>query len=236
MRNRLRYWLTHHPQLALWHNASEPEELIGGLVAWQTKHPRRKWLRQAWLQLRHTDPAAFLQKVLAGLDPQDIRPGEWLLRIFTAVNEPVTLDELVELAVVQWGKASELSAAVFGADTERLAARQTSIVTELEQRAYLRQLWEEIIELPHLQRVALLLNLRLPDGEGAIALLPLMGVATMRELAQTLDIPLSELQRLWPALPLDDRAVAERLQLTRQQVINLRKAARARLARRMRDK
>jgi len=35
-------------------------------------------------------------------------------------------------------------------------------------------------------------------------------------------------------LPLEDAAIAERLGLTRQQVINLRKSARARLARRMR--
>jgi hypothetical protein len=38
---------------------------------------------------------------------------------------------------------------------------------------------------------------------------------------------------MWESLPLDDTAIADRLNLTRQQVINLRKAARMRLARRM---
>ena len=42
-----------------------------------------------------------------------------------------------------------------------------------------------------------------------------------------------ELAGMWNSLPLDDRGIAERLGITRQQVINLRKSARARLARRM---
>jgi hypothetical protein len=40
------------------------------------------------------------------------------------------------------------------------------------------------------------------------------------------------LSALWDQLPLDDLSIAARLGVTRQQVINLRKAARARLARR----
>jgi hypothetical protein len=38
---------------------------------------------------------------------------------------------------------------------------------------------------------------------------------------------------LWSRLPLDDASIAELLNITRQQVINLRKCARERLARRM---
>jgi hypothetical protein len=38
---------------------------------------------------------------------------------------------------------------------------------------------------------------------------------------------------LWPQLPLDDATIAGLLNLTRQQVINLRKSARERLARRL---
>ena len=48
-------------------------------------------------------------------------------------------------------------------------------------------------------------------------------------------MPAPELAALWPDLPLEDAAIAERLGLTRQQVINLRKSARARLGRRMRE-
>jgi predicted DNA-binding protein (UPF0251 family) len=66
-----------------------------------------------------------------------------------------------------------------------------------------------------------------------VALLPRTGTASLRVIADALDIPLPDLARLWHTLPLDDAQIAERLGVTRQQVINLRKSARDRLARRM---
>jgi hypothetical protein len=44
-----------------------------------------------------------------------------------------------------------------------------------------------------------------------------------------------EFAEIWNHLPLDDNRIAEILNLTRQQVINLRKSARERLARRMKN-
>ena len=64
-------------------------------------------------------------------------------------------------------------------------------------------------------------------------LLPLTGIASIRQIAEAVAIPAEEFARLWNDLPLDDAALALRLGVTRQQVINLRKSARARLARRM---
>jgi hypothetical protein len=53
------------------------------------------------------------------------------------------------------------------------------------------------------------------------------------ELASALGFSTAQLAELWPRLPLDDAAIAGKLGLTRQQVINLRKSARARLGRRI---
>ena len=64
-------------------------------------------------------------------------------------------------------------------------------------------------------------------------LLPATGVATIRQIAETLEITDSRFAEMWPRLPLDDAAIAGLLNLTRQQVINLRKSARERLARRL---
>src|SRR5262249_22092791 len=97
----------------------------------------------------------------------------------------------------------------------------------------LRELWKEIGELPRNQRVALLLNLRAEGEKCAMELFPLAGVASMREIAALLEIPAEEFALLWTRLPLDDRSIAERLGVSRQQVINLRKSARKRLERRM---
>lgn len=104
----------------------------------------------------------------------------------------------------------------------------------IDESAHLKQLWREVGELPLRQRLALLLNLRDEQGRGVIALLPLTGTASIRQIAETLDMPAADFARLWSELPIDDRRIAERLGVTRQQVINLRKAARARLARRAR--
>jgi hypothetical protein len=100
-------------------------------------------------------------------------------------------------------------------------------------RQYLSRLWGEVCELPVNQRVAILLNLRDDDGLSALPLLPLTGIATIRQIAEVLNIPALDLAALWPELPLDDARIAERLTLKRQQVINLRKSARERLGRRM---
>jgi DNA-directed RNA polymerase specialized sigma24 family protein len=103
-----------------------------------------------------------------------------------------------------------------------------------ERRTYLARLWKEIRQLPPRQAAALLLNLRDGQGRNAAALLPLTGIATLRQMAAAVALPPEELAGLWSRLPLEDAALAEILGLTRQQVINLRKSARERLARRMR--
>src|SRR5207244_2363618 len=103
----------------------------------------------------------------------------------------------------------------------------------VESRDTLRMVWKEIRELPARQRCALLLNLREEEEGNALALLVTSGIATLQEIAAVLEMSVSELAEIWASLPVDDRTIAERLGLTRQQVINLRKSARARLARRI---
>jgi hypothetical protein len=78
-----------------------------------------------------------------------------------------------------------------------------------------------------------LLNLRTGTDLAAVTLLPLTGVAGIRQIAEALEIPAPEFAELWNRLPLDDLGIADRLGVTRQRVINLRKSARERLTRRM---
>lgn len=77
--------------------------------------------------------------------------------------------------------------------------------------------------------------MNLKDGKGGdcIALFPLSGIATPRDIADLLSIPAERFAEMWNDLPLEDATIAEHLGVTRQQVINLRKSARERLARRM---
>jgi hypothetical protein len=58
-------------------------------------------------------------------------------------------------------------------------------------------------------------------------------VISSDDIAGALEISRDRLAALWDQLPMDDLSLAATLNLTRQQVINLRKAARARLSRRL---
>ena len=98
----------------------------------------------------------------------------------------------------------------------------------------LQRLWTEICELPVRQRFALIMNLRDAQGGDLASLLPLTGVCSFREIAEALDLHPDRLAELFGELPLDDATIAGHLGITRQQVINLRKSARERLARKMR--
>lgn len=107
------------------------------------------------------------------------------------------------------------------------------ILEELESRELLAKLWEEIGVLPPRQRAALLLNLRDDTGGSALALFPQTNVASVAAIAEALAMATGELAAIWNELPLDDDRIGVLFDLKRQQVINLRKAARERLGRRM---
>jgi hypothetical protein len=79
----------------------------------------------------------------------------------------------------------------------------------------------------------LLLNLRDHEGGNALTLFVLLGIAGIDRLAAAVGMSANELAEIWSELPLGDAAIAARLGVTRQQVINLRKSARERLRRRL---
>jgi len=211
---RLRYLLTHDPELALW--PSDAGDWLGGLAAWRGRAtgPRRLPPRTA----RDPSTAAGLRRAV-----------HELLR---ASGGPWRLDELVEALdrsrETSPGRASRPMAAA-----PELADTAAPVLTALADRELLARAWEEIQLLPRRQRVALLLNLRDSEGREMLSLMPLAGLAGQAEIARVLELPASELAALWARLPLADLHLAELLGLTRRQVINLRKCARERLARRL---
>ncbi|HUR79733.1 MAG TPA: hypothetical protein VM733_03140 [Thermoanaerobaculia bacterium] len=150
-----------------------------------------------------------------------------VLEILSEAGGPLSVDDLVSALARQSGVAT----ANFSTPAE-LAKRFDDPTDAMQSADAVRRLWSEIEELPQRQRLALLLNARDETGESALRLLAVTGLASPRTVAAALGIGEDELNGLWDELPLADDAIAERLGLTRQQVINLRKAARDRLARR----
>jgi DNA-directed RNA polymerase specialized sigma24 family protein len=145
--------------------------------------------------------------------------------IFRHAGKPLRLETLVELTAELWQITDR---------PEPVPSEEPppSPLAAMENRQFLEALWSEIRELRPLQRAALLLNLRDADGANATALLVTLGIATIEEIAAAMSLAPERLKELWDELPLDDLTIASMLGVTRQQVINLRRAARERLARR----
>ena len=156
--------------------------------------------------------------------------GDLLAAILQRLRNPVDLNELAQLCAAVLGIGEQPQAVDHLEHTLVDAASSASYRTEMG--AWIRHIWGEIRELPGRQRAALLLNLRSPSG-AAIELIEDLGIATFSVLADTLEMTKEELAEIWNRLPLDDKEIAARLGVERQQVINLRSAARQRLQRRI---
>ena len=154
-------------------------------------------------------------------------------RVLKATDRPIAFDVLVSAVAELVGMEEDVAV---GLDEEldvpgRDRGRPPSFMTQVDWRIYLRQLWPKILQLPLRQRQALLLNLTDREGRDLVALLPATGVASLRQIAEALEMSAEQLAQLWNDLPLDDLTLAGYLGLTRQQVVNLRRDARLQLAR-----
>jgi RNA polymerase sigma factor (sigma-70 family) len=222
LRNKLRYILSTEPRFAIWESeGSQGQDWLCGLKTWQV---------QGSEQVR---PPADCWQTAGGIGGTDrSRQGivAVLMSLFDSVAGPILLEELVGIVGRLWG----VSDRVVSIDPEETNDRvRPDPESHLVQRRELEALWSEICDLPVSQRVALLLNLRAGEGSSPIMFFPVMGIASIRQIAEVLNIPAEEFADLWGRLPLDDQTIAGRLGLTRQQVINLRKSGRERLRRRL---
>ena len=171
------------------------------------------------------------------LSDAQIKSDEFLIVLFERSGRPIVFDEVVRIAAETWHIHDQPNESIETGGSERadqFTSSEPRVDLALEQRLFFEQVWLEVCQLPVLQRAALLLNLRDSRDGGVISFLPFLGVATKEELARLLEMPYADFQRVWNDLPLDDLRIAQMFGITRQQVINLRKTARERLARRMR--
>lgn len=223
LKNRLHYLVTRQRGFALWQNAEA--QLVTGFAAWQEqKRPTQRVPDSAVLSTHIRPPQS--SKELA----------DTVAAIFNQVGGPIEFDELLT-AVASLIGVSDQPIESLAEDEDAVAL--VADVTEpdqawrIEKRMFLQRLWEELQQLPRNQRAALLLNLKESSGFGCITLFPAIGIATLRQLANALEMSAESLAEMWNELPFEDAKIAELLGLTRQQVINARKSGRERLTRRL---
>lgn len=208
-KNRVVYVLLNDSRYAQW---TIDGETVCGLASWRD--------RRTYAQTFSVDAVRHL----AG--DRDVR--RMLGAVFLAAQQPVELNAVVNAAAELWDMVDRPAVVL---DEAHAVTHVTT--THIDDRQFLERLWQEIRLLNRPQRAALLLNLR-DDSGSATELFSLLGVATVAEIAEAVGLPQEALAVLWPSLPIDDLQIAAMLNLSRQQVINLRRSARERLRRRMR--
>jgi DNA-directed RNA polymerase specialized sigma24 family protein len=222
LRSRARYVLTRDPRLALWEGS------------------RRGWVcgrAQEREGSPHPDSGPALAEMGGRLAP--LAFPDLVMAVLDRLPGPARFDDLVDALAAILGISDKAPRGSGRDEMDEPPLREVAdpgprADERIEKRTFLARLWEEIRELPARQRHALLLNLRDAEGRGMLALFPVTGVATVADIAEALEVPASSLQEIWDDLPQDDEWIAARLGSTRRQVINLRKCARERLARRLR--
>jgi DNA-directed RNA polymerase specialized sigma24 family protein len=230
LKNRLSYLFTRHRDFALWQG--ENGRMTAGLALWKGQKDGVTEERLKQMSDDETLPAGI--RLL-----KSAKEAEWggaLIAIFNRLGAPVEIDRLVgvlaELLQIEDRPIESLDQIQETAELDTAGGRPDA-AQRAERRIFLQRLWEEVRLLPLNQRAALLLNLRDGEGRGCLALLPALGIATFRQLAETLEMNAERFAELCNGLPLEDSKIAELLQLTPRQVINARKSARQRLTRRL---
>jgi hypothetical protein len=234
LKSRVRYVLSRHPAFAM--RDAGPQGWMCGLVTGEPR-PAGTGARGRLSELR------LSRGPIPGFEGIDVQRAPLITiveAVLTWVGGPVELDDLVSALADLTGVVDRVDPPREAHDDadptawiERVPDREPLVIARLESREYLARLWFEVCELPVRQRVALLLSLREDDGTAVLPLLLLTGTAEMSDVAVALEWPVQRLEPLWARLPIEDLEIARELSLTRQQVINLRKSARLRLARRM---
>lgn len=231
LKDRVRYQLTIQQEFRLWENKE-----IGWLAGLST------WGEAQCEGLKEFDAQSngsllkTLSEKLQDVDAPRLKLQQLLKIIFTACGHPLELDSLTGL-IAKLQRVEDHSVKSLTEENiylvEAVIEPQAEPDVVLQYRQLLQYLWSEICRLSRRQRIALLFNLKSPNGVNVITLLPVTQVATFEQIAEALEIPVELFESIWSRLPMDDLSIAEYLGATRQQIINLRKNAREKLSRRM---
>jgi DNA-directed RNA polymerase specialized sigma24 family protein len=232
LKNKLRYLLTHQPGFALWE--TEEGEWMAGLAVWSSRASTGSQVVST--QSLGEDSRAFEHKSATQTAASSGNLKELVTFVFERAGRAIELDELVGIVAEAWkikDHPANNETDNERATLENIADERQHTDREVDRRIYLERLWVEISRMSQSHCAALLLNLKDAHGACAIDLFLITGVASFKQLADALGQTEEWLATIWNHLPVDDLTIAEHLGLNRQQVINLRKSARQRLAKRM---
>lgn len=199
--------------------SAEPIADVPAYVATLAHHACYAYLRRRrpqWMRLRNQvryavghDPDVCLEqeddrvfcvvrapRIGGGTPDPARRPiGDLAKAIVAQAGGRMALDELVA-AVADARGVRDADIAASSRDLDAVADPCAPVGVMLDNVRYLHWVWREVQQLPLRQRWALLLNLRNAGGQGLLGLLPLTGTATIRQIAEVLELPAQEFARL----------------------------------------
>jgi hypothetical protein len=240
LRNRLRYLLGHDARFRL--QAEAGEGWLCGLAGRDRGSLRNDGGQGLPAESPATGgPTGSSESAPARAGSQEPSPSELAtlaLDLLARAGRPVSLDFLVDAVARSCGLDEAPERRPTGGNDSDQAAPRTQSARAVPEpsrdpRDQARRIWEAILALPPLQRSVLLLNLRDASGHGLVGVFPVTGIAGIRRIAIAIGMLPERFAELWKDLPLDDGSIATRLRLSRSQVLELRQAARRRLARRI---
>lgn len=223
LKNKLQYLLRHHPEFSLW---EDDREWLCGIGAESDAAPFAdlESLQTEIMELSNHHDLKAVPKVI-----------ELVRTCLRMAGSPILFNDLISLVARVQDIEDRKEMIEFEEESMMpgdLGRSESSVVSKIEQQEQLRRIWSEIHQMPVRHRLALLLNLKNKEGEGVLTLFPLLRIATIRQIAEALEFSPDEFGAIWAELPWEDTKIAEYMNLTRQQVINLRQSARNRLIRR----
>jgi len=214
LKYNLRFLLTHHEDFAVWKAAGLT---LTGIAEWRNE----RLPAQSVVSLDLEELASFKSATWPTENLKQVPLILIVREVFRWLSRPVEIDELVSIvAAIQNIKdhpAVELH--------ETLSTDTSNAQALLESKDVLRTLWRALRELSTEQRDVFCFGFEDERGRDLFTVLLETETVTFRELTEELACPTDEVVRLWSKMPMDNKAIAEELKITRGRVYQYRSRA-----------
>lgn len=235
LNHNLRDLMSRHPDFSVW--KGENNSLVCGFAAWK----KRK------ADAVRTIPPEQSEEIIQSLrrsglvkpEFQRYPTGKILSAIFKQVGRPIEFDCLAELV------AALLM--IKDLPTESLDENDEGLSQELidadplpdaliEGREMLQRMWEELRQMPAIQRDIVCFKFSDHSGEDFFNLIIQARIATLKELTEVFGLTPEQLAQLASKMPMDIQALADHFGVTPQQISKLHHRAMKRLLDRLMEK
>ncbi len=237
LKNNLLGMIRRHKEFIVWKD--DHGSYLCGFASWEGR--RISIASSDRLARLKENPESFKSKNFTYKSLQKASYTELIAEIFNWLGDPVGFDDLVELVPlfrqIKDHPAGPIEPAKKYQDTQLAAPTPQSgdglenpqTVVDLKKKTTMKQLWEEIKQLPTEPGLAICLSPAGEEYEDLWDLLLTTNVISLAELADGLEIPLEQLTEIRLRAPMDSKILAGYLGATTSQINKWRFLAAERL-------